>query len=73
MAKKKVTVFQLVGLLPLVVEAATSIGLDVTTVTAPDSDGGTKVTPDEGLALEDKVHAALRPLAAAIVKLATKG
>ena len=69
---KKFNVFQLFGLIPFLVKAAEAIGAEVTVATAPDSEGGKKVTPDEAMVLEDKVHTALRPLAAEIVKLATK-
>ena len=72
MGKKKITVFQLLALLPLVVEAARQIGAEVVTATEHDSEGGKKVTPEEVMKLTDKAHAALRPLALEIVKLATK-
>ena len=56
-------------LLPLLASAVDSVADKVRAVRRRRSDGGEQVTPREVLALVDTVHAAMRPVAEAIVDL----
>lgn len=68
----KFNIWKVLPLLPLVIDAAKSIGVAVDHATDPASDGGKAVTGDESIELADQFHAALRPFAVAVVRTFVK-